>query len=72
MNIIKKLVKYIILLIIIFISVIFITKSRVNTLNSLAISLIGTASYALADQYAPSYIIEQNHHQNKDDHSRAF
>jgi hypothetical protein len=59
MNIIKKLVKYIVLIIILFISVIFITKSKVDTFDSLAIALIGVASYALSDQYAPSYIIEE-------------
>jgi len=59
MNIIKKLVKYIVLIIIVFISVIFITKSKVDNFDSLAIALIAVALYALADQYAPSYIIEE-------------
>jgi len=61
MNIIKKLVKYIVLLIILFVSIIFITKSKVDKIDSLAIALIGLGSYALADQYAPSYIIEEKH-----------
>jgi len=59
MNIIKKFVKYIALIIILFISVIFITKSKIDTFDSLAIALIGVGSYALCDQYAPSYIIEE-------------
>jgi nicotinamide riboside transporter PnuC len=61
MNIIKKLIKYFVLLIILFISIIFITKSKVDNFDSFAIALIGVASYALADQYAPSYIIEEKH-----------
>jgi hypothetical protein len=59
MNIIKKLIKYIVLLAILYISIIFITKSKINWFDSLAIALIGTASYSLADQYAPSYVIEE-------------
>jgi hypothetical protein len=60
MNIIKKLIKYIILLLVIFSSIIFITKSKINTSDSLLISLIGTTTFAVIDQYAPSYIIKQN------------
>ena len=58
MSIIKKLLKYIIAFVVIFISIIFITKSKLDNFESLAIALIGTATYSLLDQYAPSYIIE--------------
>ena len=59
MNIIKKVIKYIVLFAILFITVIFITKSKIDKFDCVAIALIGVASYALADQYAPSYIIEE-------------
>lgn len=58
MSIIKKLIKYIITLVVLFISVVFITKSKVDKFDSMAIALIGTSTYALVDQYAPSYIIK--------------
>jgi hypothetical protein len=55
---IKKLIKYIIFMCIIFSSIIIITKSKVNNIDSLTISLIGTTTFAILDQYAPSYIIK--------------
>jgi len=60
MNIIKKLIKYIILLLVIFSSIIFITKSKINISDSFFISLIGSTTFAVIDQYAPSYIINKN------------
>jgi hypothetical protein len=60
MNIIKKLIKYNILFFILFLSIIFITKSKINISESLLISLIGTTTFAVIDQYAPSYIINKN------------
>ncbi len=58
MSINKKLIKYIILLVVLYISIIFITKSKLEKFHTIAISLIGAATYAALDQYAPSYIIE--------------
>ena len=60
MNIIKKLIKYSIFLFVIFASIMFITKSQVNIQDSLIISLIGTTTFAVLDQYAPSYTIKKN------------
>jgi hypothetical protein len=59
MSITKKLLKYIITFIVLYISIVFITKSKINKYDSIAISLVGTSTYALIDQYAPSYIIEE-------------
>jgi hypothetical protein len=58
MNIIKKLIKYIIFILIIFSSIIFISKSKVTIEDSLVISLIGTTAFGIIDQYAPSYVIK--------------
>lgn len=55
----KKLIKYIIFLIIIYICTIFVTKSKLDFYQNLAIGLCGTTTYAILDQYAPSYIIEE-------------
>jgi hypothetical protein len=62
MNIVKKLVKYLILLAVLFISITWITKSTVEIYNRVAISLIGVSTFAILDQYAPSYLIEQDKH----------
>jgi len=62
MNIVKKLVKYLILLAVLFISITWITKSKVEMYNRVAISLIGVSTFAILDQYAPSYLIEQDKH----------
>jgi hypothetical protein len=60
MNIVKKLVKYLILLAVLFISITWITKSKVELYDRIAISLIGVSTFAILDQYAPSYIVEQD------------
>jgi hypothetical protein len=59
MNIGKKLVKYIILLAVLFMSITWITKSKVELYDRITISLIGVSTFAILDQYAPSYIIKQ-------------
>jgi len=56
---IKKLLKYTILFCILFISCLFITKSKITNIQSIIISLIGATSFAIIDQYAPSYIINE-------------
>lgn len=60
MNIIKKIIKYIILLLVMFSSIIFITKSKISKIDSILISLIGTTTCAILDQYAPSYSISES------------
>jgi len=57
---IKKIIKYVIFMFIIFSSIIIITKSKINHIESLTISLIGTVTFAILDQYAPSYIVQNN------------
>ena len=57
---IKKIIKYIIFMFVIFSSITIITKSKVTYIDSLTISLIGTVTFAILDQYAPSYIIKNN------------
>ncbi len=59
MDIGKKLIKYIILLAVLFMSITWITKSKVEIYDRIAISLIGVSTFAALDQYAPSYVIEQ-------------
>jgi hypothetical protein len=59
MNIGKKLVKYTILLAVLFMSITWITKSKVELYDRITISLIGVSTFAILDQYAPSYVIEQ-------------
>jgi hypothetical protein len=57
---IKKIIKYIIFMFVIFSSITIITKSKVTHIDSLTISLIGTVTFAILDQYAPSYIVKDN------------
>jgi hypothetical protein len=57
---IKKIIKYIIFMFIIFSSITIITKSKVTYIDSLTISLIGTVTFAILDQYAPSYVVKDN------------
>ena len=57
---IKKIIKYIIFMFVIFSSITIITKSKVTQIDSLTISLIGTVTFAILDQYAPSYIVKDN------------
>ena len=57
---IKKIIKYIIFMFVIFSSIIIITKSKVTQIDSLTISLIGTVTFAILDQYAPSYVVKDN------------
>ncbi len=59
MNIGKKLIKYVILLAVLFMSITWITKSKVEMYDRIAIGLIGVLTFAILDQYAPSYVIEQ-------------
>lgn len=59
MNIGKKLIKYTILLAVLFMSITWITKSKIEIYDRIAISLIGVSTFAILDQYAPSYVIEQ-------------
>ncbi len=59
MNIGKKLIKYAIFIAILFMTITWITKSKVELYDRIAISLIGVSTFAALDQYAPSYIIEQ-------------
>ena len=58
MSISKKILKFIIALAVLFISIVFITKSKLDTYDTLAIALIGCVTFAALDQYAPSYVIE--------------
>jgi hypothetical protein len=57
---IKKIIKYIIFMFVIFSSITIITKSKVTYIDSLTISLIGTVTFAILDQYAPSYVVKDN------------
>ena len=57
---IKKIIKYIIFIFVIFSSITIITKSKVTYIDSLIISLIGTVTFAILDQYAPSYVVKDN------------
>jgi uncharacterized MnhB-related membrane protein len=57
---IKKIIKYIIFMFVIFSSITIITKSKVTHIDSLTISLIGTVTFAILDQYAPSYVVKDN------------
>ena len=57
---IKKIIKYIIFMFIIFSSITIITKSKVTHIDSLTISLIGTVTFAILDQYAASYVVKDN------------
>jgi hypothetical protein len=59
MSIPKKLLKYTVFAVSIFLFVFFITKSKISNFDSLAIALAGTSIFALLDQYAPSYVIEE-------------
>jgi len=59
MNIGKKLIKYIVFLAVLFTSITWLTKSKVEIYERIAISLIGVSTFAVLDQYAPSYVIEQ-------------
>ena len=57
---IKKIIKYIIFMFVIFSSITIITKSKVTHIDYLTISLIGTVTFAILDQYAPSYVVKDN------------
>jgi hypothetical protein len=55
----KKLLKYIIFLTILYLTIIFVTKSKIDNSDNLTIALVGTVLFAILDQYAPSYIIKE-------------
>ena len=57
---IKKIIKYVIFMFIIFSSITIITKSKVTHFDSLTISFIGTVTFAILDQYAPSYVVKDS------------